>query len=281
MSTDVVVLAIRRRQMQMRTMGRRVRIRRYVAAQVFPKAIERSYARFGFDFLAEAQRAVREVLLPQLPRLALQRTDALRFDSPKAAKGIIDSLRRRSAGNDVLLEERIRDFGRRVSVYQGSQLQKQIRASLSVEVPLRDRTIGPKLADWTTENVALIKSLPSETFDRIERIVLGGINDGRRWEDMADEIEKRFDVARGRAQLIARDQVGKFYGAVNRARQTELGVTQYRWRTSLDERVRPDHREREGKLFSWDDPPEDGNPGQPINCRCTAEPDLSELLEGL
>jgi SPP1 gp7 family putative phage head morphogenesis protein len=278
---DVVVLAIRRRQMQMRSMGRRVRQRRYVAAQVFPKAIERSYARFAFDYLAIAQRLVREVLVPQLARLALQRNDALRFDSPKAAKGIIDSLRRRSAGNEVLLEERIRDFGRRTAIYQGSQLQKQIRSQLSVEVPLRDRAIGPKLADWTTENVALIKSLPSETFDRIERIVLAGVNDGRRWEDMADEIEKRFDVARGRAQLIARDQVGKFYGAVNKARQGELGITQYRWRTSLDERVRPDHVAREGKLFSWDDPPEDGAPGQPINCRCTAEPDLSVLLDDL
>lgn len=281
MSSDVVVLAIRRRQMQMRSMGKRVRVRRYVAAQVFPKAIERSYARFGFDLLAEAQRLVRTELVPQLARLALQRTDALRFDSPSQAKGIIDSLRRRAAGNDVQLNERIRDFGRRVSVYQGSQLQKQIRAALSVEVPLRDTTIGPKLTGWTTENVALIKSLPSETFDRIERIVLGGINDGRRWEDMADEIEKRFDVARGRAQLIARDQVGKFYGAVNRARQAELGVTSYRWRTSLDERVRPEHAAREGKLFSWAEPPEDGAPGQPINCRCTAEPDLGDLLDGL
>lgn len=278
---DVVVLAIRRRQMQMRSMGRSVRQRRYVAAQVFPKAIERSYTRFAFDYLAIAQRLVRTELVPQLARLVMQRNDALRFDSPRAAKGIIDSLRRRSAGNDVLLEERIRDFGRRTSVYQGSQLQKQIRAALSVEVPLRDSKIGQKLTDWTTENVALIKSLPSETFDRIERIVLAGVNDGRRWEDMADEIEKRFDVARSRAQLIARDQVGKFYGAVNRARQTELGVTSYRWRTSLDERVRPDHVAREGKLFTWDDPPEDGNPGQPINCRCTAEPDLTALLEDL
>lgn len=278
---DVVVLAIRRRQMQMRTIGRRVRLRRHVAPQVFPKSIERSYARFAFDFIAVASRLVREVLLPQLPRLSIQRADSVRFDSPGQAKTIVDSLRRRAAGNDVLLEERIRDFGRRTSEYQKSQIQKQIRSTLSVEVPIRDAGVGKKLTDWTTENVALIKSLPSETFDKIERIVLGGINDGRRWEEMADEIEKRFDVARSRAVLIARDQVGKFYGAVNRARQGELGITSYRWRTSLDERVRPEHAEREGKLFSWADPPEDGNPGQPINCRCTAEPDLTALLEDL
>lgn len=278
---DVVVLAIRRRQMQMRSMGKRVRQRRRIAPQVFPKAIERSYARFAFDFLSQAHRLVREVLLPQLPRLALQRNDTIRFDSPKQAKAIIDNLRRRSEGNDVTLEERIREFGRRTEQYQGSQLQKQIRTSLSVEVPIRDATIGKKLTDWTTENVSLIKSLPSETYDKIERIVLGGINDGRRWEDMAKAIEDRFDISEGRALLIARDQVGKFYGAVNKARQEELGVNSYVWRTSLDERVREEHAEREGEIFNWDDPPDDGHPGQPINCRCTAEPDLTALLDDL
>lgn len=278
--SNVVVLAIRRRQMQMRTMGRRVR-QRPLVKQIYPMAIERAYARFAFDFIAMGRALYREQLRPLLASLALQRTDSVRFDSPKQAQAIIAGMKRRAAGNEVQLEERIRAFGRRTSVYQGSQLQKQIRAQLSVEVPLRDAGIGQKLTDWTTENVALIKSLPSETFDRIERIVLSGINDGRRWEDMADEIEKRFDVARGRAQLIARDQVGKFYGAVNRARQSELGITQYRWRTSLDERVRPEHAAREGKLFSWADPPDDGAPGQPINCRCTAEPDLGPLLDDL
>lgn len=278
--SSVVVLAIRRRQMQMRTMGRRVR-RRPLVKQIYPLAIERSYARFAFDVIALGEQLYRQLLRPMLPTLALQRQDSVRFDSPKQAQNIIAGLKRRAAGNEVHLEERIREFGRRTSTYQGSQLQKQIRAQLSVEVPLRDAGIGQKLTDWTTENVALIKSLPSETFDRIERIVLSGINDGRRWEDMADEIEKRFDVSRSRAALIARDQVGKFYGAVNKARQGELGITQYRWRTSLDERVRPEHAAREGELFSWADPPEDGAPGQPINCRCTAEPDLGPLLDDL
>jgi SPP1 gp7 family putative phage head morphogenesis protein len=68
---------------------------------------------------------------------------------------------------------------------------------------------------------------------------------------------------------------------VNRARQTELGVKQYTWRTSLDERVRPEHQEREGEVFSWAKPPKDGHPGQPINCRCTADPDLSAILDDL
>ena len=40
-----------------------------------------------------------------------------------------------------------------------------------------------------------------------------------------------------------------------------------------------DHWQREGQAFRWDQPPDDGHPGQPIHCRCTAEPiiDLDEL----
>lgn len=265
----------------MRTVGARVARRRLFARQVFPKGIEREYMRFGVDLVEATRALVRRELIPRLAGWVRSRQDAHRVDSPQAAASVIASLRARSTGADERLQTRIREFGRRTSNYQRSQLQKQIRSSLSVEVPLRDAGIGQKLADWTTENIALIKSLPAETFDRIERIVLSGINDGRRWEDIADDLEERFDVARSRAALIARDQVGKFYGAVNRARQTELGVKQYTWRTSLDERVRPEHQEREGETFSWAKPPKDGHPGQPINCRCTADPDLSAILDDL
>jgi SPP1 gp7 family putative phage head morphogenesis protein len=44
------------------------------------------------------------------------------------------------------------------------------------------------------------------------------------------------------------------------------------WSTQLDERVRPLHENREGQVFSWDDPPSDGHPGFPPGCRCVAAP---------
>ena len=43
--------------------------------------------------------------------------------------------------------------------------------------------------------------------------------------------------------------------------------------TSEDERVRPTHQNNNGETYSWDNPPfETGNPGDDIQCRCTAEP---------
>ncbi len=46
---------------------------------------------------------------------------------------------------------------------------------------------------------------------------------------------------------------------------------EYIWRTVGDGRVRSSHAERNGKVFSWEDPPEDGHPGEAYNCRCWAE----------
>ncbi|MEG6507839.1 phage minor head protein [Methyloligella sp. 2.7D] len=49
-------------------------------------------------------------------------------------------------------------------------------------------------------------------------------------------------------------------------------TTHYIWRTRRDDRVRPSHRENEGKVFAWDDPPPTGHPGEAYGCRCWAEP---------
>lgn len=46
----------------------------------------------------------------------------------------------------------------------------------------------------------------------------------------------------------------------------------YIWRTVGDDKVRDSHAEREGCIFSWDDAPEGGHPGEDYNCRCIAEP---------
>lgn len=45
----------------------------------------------------------------------------------------------------------------------------------------------------------------------------------------------------------------------------------YIWRTRGDNKVRSEHAERDGKVFEWNNPPEDGHPGEAPNCRCRAE----------
>lgn len=56
-------------------------------------------------------------------------------------------------------------------------------------------------------------------------------------------------------------------------------ATHYIWRTRRDGNVRSTHAEREGQIFSWDNPPEGGHPEEDYGCRCTAEPYLPEASE--
>lgn len=46
----------------------------------------------------------------------------------------------------------------------------------------------------------------------------------------------------------------------------------YIWRTRGDGKVRASHAANAGKIFSWENPPPTGNPGEDYNCRCWAEP---------
>ena len=85
-------------------------------------------------------------------------------------------------------------------------------------------------------------------------------------------IEKGGRSSGYNARRIARDQISKATGQFNQLRQTDVGVETYIWRTAGDERVRPDHANLDGSVQRWDDPPEIGHPGEPIQCRCRAEP---------
>lgn len=170
------------------------------------------------------------------------------------------------------------EFARRTAQFQGAAFRRQVRAALGVDLLVGEPDLRAAFEAFVAENVALIKSLPDAYFADVEKAVSRAVASGQRAEDVADELQERYGVSESRAALIARDQVGKLTGRVNEDRQQALGIDRYVWRTSNDERVRPEHAEREGQVFSWSDPPEDGHPGEPIQCRCHAEPVLDELI---
>jgi len=127
------------------------------------------------------------------------------------------------------------------------------------------------LAARVAENVSLIKSIPQQYMTQINSTVLEAVSGGNTRDGLAAEIQKRGDVTLNRARIIARDQVSKANASLNQIRQQNLGVVEYVWQTSLDERVRPTHRVKHGKTFRWDTPPPDtGHPGHDYLCRCVA-----------
>jgi SPP1 gp7 family putative phage head morphogenesis protein len=133
------------------------------------------------------------------------------------------------------------------------------------------------------ENVQLIRSIAEQHLGQVEGLVMRSVQEGRNLGELSRELQARYGVTRRRAALIARDQNNKATGAIARARQIELGITQARWvHSTAGKEPRPSHVKMDGKIFDvakgmWDE--DEGKwiqPGQLINCRCVSRP----IIEG-
>jgi SPP1 gp7 family putative phage head morphogenesis protein len=164
----------------------------------------------------------------------------------------------------------------RVSDFNRRQQERVMGGVVNVNVFAHEPWLRDRMALATREAVALVKDIGPKAAGRIERIVTQGVERGHTTAKIHAAIQREAGITRDRAKLIAIDQVGKFNGKLTELRQRAAGVTHYRWRGVLDDRERKAHVAREGQLFSWDDPPSDGHPGEPVRCRCSAEPALDK-----
>lgn len=145
---------------------------------------------------------------------------------------------------------------------------------------MKDEDLEQAVAEAIAINVSLIKSIPEQYLARVEQAVLNGLQSGQLNKTLAEELQKIHAITRNRAQLIATDQMAKINSRLGQIRQQKMGVTHYTWSTSRDERVRHSHRLRDGQIFAWDNPPDDGHAGMAIRCRCVAIPYTEHLMGG-
>lgn len=139
---------------------------------------------------------------------------------------------------------------------------------------VRQEDLADYLEAAALRNAGLIKGLSDDMVKRVQTTVTNSVINGRTAADLRAELTRQFQIEDRRAQLIARDQTAKLNSDLNRIRHQQAGITEYTWRTAADERVRPRHRELEGKVYKYGEPTgaEEGlPPGQPINCRCIAQ----------
>lgn len=160
---------------------------------------------------------------------------------------------------------------------------KQVSGGVTLKTDVVSGAVAEVSKAGVRENVALIKSIPSDYFAKIEGDVLRSIQTGRGMADLLPAIKDIGHSTQKRAELIARDQTSKATTAVNRARMQGLGIKQFEWlHSGGGKEPRKLHQEMNGKIFSLADPPiidkrtgERGLPGQLINCRCRMSPVIS------
>lgn len=129
------------------------------------------------------------------------------------------------------------------------------------------------------ENVALIKSIESQYFDRITGSVMRSVTAGRDLQGLAKDLYKDYDITARRAAFIARDQNDKATNQISRMNARAAGVTQGIWQHVPGRKSsRESHVRMNGKKFELNkgmyDPEVDKYifPGELPGCRCRFKP---------
>jgi len=261
-----------------------------------PKSVEKFYLSELQKIMRELKTVYREIIKPAIPSILAQASDARPTKDSFREDAYSDEIKR------VMNKAKLRFEGvigqhamkiiadkvaKKVNDFNSRDLDAVFKSVLGVDVFRNEPWLEQEARAFTTQNVGYIKSIPEDYFDRIEHTIFTGARGGWTNSEIAENLQKDYDITENKAAFIARDQVAKFNGALTELRQKEVGVQKYIWQTSEDDRVRPTHAILDQTEHSWDDPPvtntngDTNNPGGDYNCRCVAIPvfESSDVIE--
>lgn len=155
-------------------------------------------------------------------------------------------------------------------------------------------TIAPKMTDYRarefarnyTDNLEFyIKKWQPEEITKMREVVGQMAIDGESRLTIQEYIQNQFKVSQRKAKFLARNESSIAVTEYLSAKYQEEGFTEFKWITNLDGRERPLHKELNGKIFRFDNPPiidertgQRGLPGETYNCRCTFVPILDRKI---
>ena len=168
-------------------------------------------------------------------------------------------------------QEAARSNGKSREIYEA--LQKTLKGHIGHTIDIK-----------VLENANLIKTLPLTLSQEITKFTSTQAYAGIRASEMAKILEgKIFQYTHARANLIARTETSKAMTALTEARCKDVGVGWYVWKSACDQRVRGAHKNMQGVLVRFDNPPSPEalvgeknvgkyNAGNIYNCRCFPRP---------
>lgn len=262
----------------------------------YPDSAEREFKRITNGYMRLLNKTLADHLPALLAAYKKERRGDSRFDD---VRDLENDVRREFQKIAEELEQKLAAYGLDDLVAKISKMTKN--TSLREWKRVVHDTLGIDLLNdyysadfyeaalrrWVDENVLKIKSIPNEALGEMQQIVLNGYKSGATITDITKSIQEQYKLSRRRAQLLARDQVSTLNSQISKMQQQDAGCTKYRWSDSRDSRVRDCHRSLNGKVFSWDEPPEmwydtknSGrvytgrrcHPGEDYCCRCVAIP---------
>lgn len=252
--------------------------KRSVAAKpVVPTQIrEGALASIYLEVVRAWQIAIREQLLPAYGDAVA----TLTRDEEPVSMGLSAVLRTIANGlGQVVTSLRPRalrwltDFGG----WHTNRFAQTVQAAAGVDVRyiMSPTEIAQTIDIALERNVALISSVNEQIQARVAERVWAGVSQQTPRDVLAKDLAQVIGTSRARAKRIAVDQTTKVSADLDKIRQQEAGLDEFKWRHSRKLHPREFHKERDGKIFRWDKLPADGKPGSLPFCGCKAEPYLN------
>lgn len=206
----------------------------------------------------------------------LHTADALTLDTADQVQAAINSV---ASEFLTILTARIspalRNWCIRAEQIHRSKWSAAIKAGVGVDLDLilTAQPVEETLGTWLARNVALVTNVSDQAKGRISDAVFRGYERRAPVREVAKEIREAANLGRDRAIRIAADQNSKLSSQLDRERQAEAGLTQFKWRHSGKLHPRSWHRARDGKVFDLrTGKPRDGGEAIPSDDRAGMAP---------
>lgn len=217
---------------------------------------------------------------------ARRRAVAASEDVPPLSASVVESQAQRLGG--AISQQAMRD-----AVRAGASPRK-LAQRLDISA---DRVLAAHLSavesveavTWAAETLALVTGDAREAAIDSAAWLVSQVERGATWRRIAAGVQDRVGVVERRAARIARDQVGNLQHRMTRAAHEAAGISGYLWRAVGDEATREAHAEAHrrsdrGHVYTWGRPEVVGvmgdlvEPGEDVECRCTAFPVVDREL---
>lgn len=246
---------------------KKVQMAKQNKGQIYPTTIGSKYSKdMHKQVTKEWYASIDKNILQKMPDIS---TNPIALD--KSLVKVADSM----AGTSKTVSRLAKTYGQETSVYNKGKLEKIMLETFRKDIP----NIKDVMETFVDYNVRLVKGLSEETINKLTKRIVTGVEKGYSVTDIQKSIRYGlvdesgvFKTIKSRMNLIAQDQIGKLNANLTQLRQKFLGIDYYIWHSQGGPTARDEHLDREGKKFRWTNPPEDGHPGDAINCRCWAEP---------
>jgi len=163
------------------------------------------------------------------------------------------------------------EWAQQLMLWHVNRIGSQLTYATGIDMTTQLGPANGTIEDFLARNTALIRDVSDQTRGRIADIVFRGVQLRTPVRDIAKEINEAVGLGRKRSLRIASDQTVKLSAALDRLRQDELGFRNFTWIHSDKLHYRPEHKARDGKVFSWDsDVAKHDPPGYAPFCGCKA-----------